>query len=113
MDRPGPEAHAELTAAEEAQASLSKRINKKVIAMFDKAEAEFKALQEKRRIVLNDRHKIEAVISELDEKKREALEVTWNKVNADFGRESRPVALFTHSSVPLNACLFDHSVPGP
>uniref|UniRef100_A0A7S0SYC1 Structural maintenance of chromosomes protein n=1 Tax=Mantoniella antarctica TaxID=81844 RepID=A0A7S0SYC1_9CHLO len=78
-------AHAELTAAEAAQASLSKRINKKVIAMFDKAEAEFKALQEKRRIVLNDRHKIEAVIHELDEKKREALEVTWNKVNADFG----------------------------
>jgi structural maintenance of chromosome 2 len=72
-------------AAEDAQASLSKRINKKVIAMFDKAEAEFKALQEKRRIVLNDRHKIEAVINELDEKKREALEVTWNKVNADFG----------------------------
>ena len=31
-------AHAELTAAEEAQASLAKRINKKVIAMFDKAE---------------------------------------------------------------------------
>ena len=79
------EAHAELTAAEEAQATLSKRINKKVIAMFDKAESEFKALQEKRRIVLNDRHKIEAVISELDEKKREALEVTWTKVNADFG----------------------------
>jgi hypothetical protein len=25
------------------------------------------------------------VISELDEKKREALEITWNKVNSDFG----------------------------
>ena len=59
--------------------------------MFDKAEAEFKALQEKRRIVLNDRHKIEAVINELDEKKREALEVTWNKVNADFGKGVRSV----------------------
>ena len=53
--------------------------------MFDKAESEFKALQEKRRIVLNDRAKIEAVIYELDEKKKEALKVTWTKVNADFG----------------------------
>ena len=56
-----------------------------MIAMFDKAEAEFKALQEKRRIVLNDRSKIESVIRELDEKKKEALRVTWTKVNADFG----------------------------
>ena len=53
--------------------------------MFDKAEAEFKALQEKRRIVLNDRSKIEAVIGELDEKKKEALKVTWEKVTGDFG----------------------------
>ena len=75
----------ELDQHESAQAQLSKRVNKKVIAMFDKAEAEFKALQEKRRIVVNDRTKIEAVISELDEKKKEALRVTWTKVNADFG----------------------------
>jgi len=78
-------AQAELRAREDAQACLSKRVNKKVIAMFDKAESEFKALREKRRIVLNDRSKIEAVIDELDEKKKEALKVTWEKVNADFG----------------------------
>ena len=28
---------------------------------------------------------VEQVIAELDEKKREALEITWNKVNGDFG----------------------------
>ena len=78
-------AAAELADAEAAQATLAKRINKKVIAMFDKAEGEFKALQEKRRIVLDDRKKIQDVIGELDEKKKEALSVTWNKVNADFG----------------------------
>jgi len=76
---------AELEAKEAAQASVAKRVNKKVIAMFDKAESEFKQLQEKRRIVLEDRSKIEAVIYELDEKKKEALRVTWTKVNADFG----------------------------
>jgi len=78
-------ATAELLTQEERQHSVAKRINKKVIAMFDKAESEFKALQEKRRIVLNDRSKIESVIHELDEKKKEALQVTWEKVNADFG----------------------------
>jgi structural maintenance of chromosome 2 len=76
---------AELEKKEAAQASVAKRVNKKVIAMFDKAESEFKQLQEKRRIVLEDRGKIEAVIYELDEKKKEALRVTWTKVNADFG----------------------------
>lgn len=79
------EAQAELAACEEAQATLGKRVNKKVIAMFDKAEAEFKELQEKRRIVLNDRSKIQKVITELDEKKREALQLTWEKVTTDFG----------------------------
>ena len=78
-------ATAELETQERVQTTLAKRINKKVIAMFDKAESEFKQLQEKRRIVLNDRAKIEAVIYELDEKKKEALRVTWTKVNADFG----------------------------
>ena len=53
--------------------------------MFDKAEAEYKELTEKRRIVLNDKDKIEAVIFELDEKKKEALVATWQQVNRDFG----------------------------
>ena len=30
-------------------------------------------------------HTVGQVIAELDEKKREALEITWNKVNGDFG----------------------------
>ena len=79
------QAQRELAECEEAQATLGKRVNKKVIAMFDKAEAEFKELQEKRRIVLADRAKIEKVIAELDEKKREALVLTWEKVTKDFG----------------------------
>jgi structural maintenance of chromosome 2 len=75
----------QLQDAEEQQKQLGKRVNKKVIAMFDKAESEFKQLQEKRRIVLNDRSKIEKVINELDEKKRETLELVWRKVTQDFG----------------------------
>lgn len=79
------QAQRELAECEEAQATLGKRVNKKVIAMFDKAEAEFKELQEKRRIVLSDKERLEKVIGELDEKKREALVLTWEKVTKDFG----------------------------
>ena len=67
------------------QEKAGKAVNKKVLAMFDKAEAEAKELTDKRVIVLNDKNKIEAVISELDDKKKEALEATWKQVNKDFG----------------------------
>lgn len=38
-------------------------------------------MMEKKRIIENDKRKIEAVIVELDEKKNEALNATWQKVN--------------------------------
>ena len=78
-------AQKELAALEADQEKLSKTVNKKVLGMFDKAESEYKELTEKRRIVLNDKSKIEAVIHELDEKKKEALVATWQQVNRDFG----------------------------
>jgi len=78
-------AQRELGALEADQEKLSKTVNKKVLGMFDKAESEYKELTEKRRIVLNDKSKIEAVITELDEKKKEALVATWRQVNSDFG----------------------------
>jgi structural maintenance of chromosome 2 len=78
-------AQRELGALEADQEKLSKTVNKKVLGMFDKAESEYKELTEKRRIVLNDKSKIEAVITELDEKKKEALVATWHQVNSDFG----------------------------
>ena len=61
---------------------------------------------------MNDRNKIEAVISELDEKKREALQVTWTKVNADFG--SIFSTLLTGTSAKLEppevgGCSFTHA----
>jgi len=44
------------------QKNLSKNINKKAMAMFEKAEQEYKDLLQKRDIILNDKCKIEAVI---------------------------------------------------
>ncbi|GFZ15190.1 structural maintenance of chromosomes (SMC) family protein [Actinidia rufa] len=67
------------------QSGLEKRVNKKVIAMFEKAEDEYNDLISKKNIIENDKSKIKMVIEELDEKKKETLKVTWVKVNSDFG----------------------------
>ncbi|CAI9295758.1 unnamed protein product [Lactuca saligna] len=67
------------------QAGLEKRVNKKVMAMFEKAEDEYNDLMSKKNIIENDKSKIKLVIEELDEKKKETLKVTWVKVNSDFG----------------------------
>jgi structural maintenance of chromosome 2 len=65
--------------------SLSKKVNKRVMQMFEKAEQEYDELKRKKDVVENDKRKIEEVMEELDEKKRSALETTWRKVTADFG----------------------------
>ena len=67
------------------QASLSKKINKKVMGMIEKAEGEYTELLRKRKVIENDKKKIESVIHELDEKKKTELVRTWTKVNKDFG----------------------------
>lgn len=53
--------------------------------MIEKAEAEYTELLRKRKVVENDKKKIQAVIEELDVKKKSELNRTWRKVNKDFG----------------------------
>jgi len=67
------------------QGSLAKKINKKVMGMIEKAEGEYTELMRKRKVVENDKKKIQAVIEELDVKKKSELQRTWVKVNRDFG----------------------------
>eukprot|EP00592_Proboscia_alata_P003711 CAMPEP_0194379542 /NCGR_PEP_ID=MMETSP0174-20130528/40110_1 /TAXON_ID=216777 /ORGANISM="Proboscia alata, Strain PI-D3" /LENGTH=1211 /DNA_ID=CAMNT_0039162339 /DNA_START=84 /DNA_END=3719 /DNA_ORIENTATION=- len=67
------------------QNMLAKNINKKVMGMIEKAEGEYTELLRKRKVVENDKKKIQAVIEELDVKKKTELERTWIKVNRDFG----------------------------
>mmetsp|Transcript_5423 Transcript_5423/g.12003 ORF Transcript_5423/g.12003 Transcript_5423/m.12003 type:complete len:1218 (-) Transcript_5423:1522-5175(-) len=67
------------------QTSLAKKINKKVMGMIEKAEGEYTELLRKRKVVENDKKKIETVIENLDVKKKVELERTWKKVNKDFG----------------------------
>ena len=53
--------------------------------MFEKADGEYAELSQKKQILHMDKDKIQKVIGELDEKKREALHASWVKVNQDFG----------------------------
>ncbi|KDD72932.1 hypothetical protein H632_c2717p1, partial [Helicosporidium sp. ATCC 50920] len=74
-----------LEAAERKLEAQKARVNKKVMAMFERAEQEYAELRRKRDVVEADRSKIAQVMGELDEKKREALDATWTKVTRDFG----------------------------
>merc|ERR1712048_247703 len=84
---------------EKLQNKLGKNINKKAMAMFEKAEQEYKDLLQKRDIILNDRRTIEQVIKDLDEKKGETLRRTWAKVNKDF--DSIFSTLLPHTNAKL------------
>ena len=78
------EARAQLADAEEAQERLGKKVNKKVMAMFEKAELDYAKLNEKKRTVEKDRQKIMEAIDHVDELKREFLKNAWQKVSKDF-----------------------------
>ncbi|KAK2945025.1 putative Structural maintenance of chromosomes protein 2 [Blattamonas nauphoetae] len=64
---------------------LSRKVNKKAVGMSQKTQHEFDELVKKKKIVEDDKGKIEAAMTELDEKKKELLKTTWQKVNMDFG----------------------------
>eukprot|EP00180_Rhodochaete_pulchella_P002148 Plantae.Rhodophyta-Rhodochaete_pulchella.ctg3243.p1 GENE.Plantae.Rhodophyta-Rhodochaete_pulchella.ctg3243~~Plantae.Rhodophyta-Rhodochaete_pulchella.ctg3243.p1 ORF type:complete len:1198 (-),score=285.09 Plantae.Rhodophyta-Rhodochaete_pulchella.ctg3243:1073-4666(-) len=78
------QAQKKLVQLQESQAVLSKRVNSKAMAMFERAEQDYQDLVQKKKITEEDRKKIEKVIVELDLKKNIALEATWEKVNKDF-----------------------------
>ncbi|XP_064086930.1 structural maintenance of chromosomes protein 2-like [Macrobrachium nipponense] len=79
------EAGRKITKLEETKAKLSKNVNFRAMNMLGKAEEQYNDLMRKKRIVENDKAKIEKVIRELDEKKKEALRQAWEQVNRDFG----------------------------
>lgn len=98
--------------------NLSKRINKKVLAMFEKAEQEYADLMGKRETVEKDKAKIEAVINELGQKKIEALQLTHDKVNTDFGSifstllpgtQASLSHQLSHTNSPIPLCPHAHA----
>ncbi len=56
-----------------------------VMGMIEKAEQDYVDLKKKREIIQADRAKIMKTIQELDQRKKKALELAYEKVNRDFG----------------------------
>ncbi|XP_075067038.1 structural maintenance of chromosomes protein 2 [Mixophyes fleayi] len=70
---------------EEMKEKLGRNVNMRAMNMLTQAEERYNDLMKKKRIVENDKSKILDTIEELDQKKNEALNIAWQKVNKDFG----------------------------
>ncbi|XP_029470590.1 structural maintenance of chromosomes protein 2 [Rhinatrema bivittatum] len=79
------EAGQRLQKLQEKKEKLGRNVNMRAMNMLTQAEERYNDLMKKKRIVENDKTKILATIKELDEKKNEALNIAWQKVNKDFG----------------------------
>ncbi|XP_077576022.1 structural maintenance of chromosomes protein 2 [Stigmatopora nigra] len=79
------EAGQRLKKLKETTNKLERNVNKRAMSMLNETEERYNDLMKKKRIVENDKAKILQTIEELDEKKNEALNMAWQKVNKDFG----------------------------
>ncbi|NXE11058.1 SMC2 protein, partial [Lophotis ruficrista] len=79
------EAIQKLQNLQERKEKLRRNVNMKAISMLSETEERYNDLMKKRRTVENDKSKIIATIEELDQKKTEAVQIAWKKVNEDFG----------------------------
>ncbi|KAE8632220.1 hypothetical protein XENTR_v10001478 [Xenopus tropicalis] len=79
------EAGQRLQKLQEKKEKLGRNVNMRAMNMLTQAEERYNDLMKKKRIVENDKSKILTTIEELDQKKNEALNIAWQKVNKDFG----------------------------
>lgn len=70
---------------EEAMKKLGRHVNVRSMAMLTQAEAQYNDLIRKKRIVEDDKSKIEDAILKLDEKKKVTLQKAWEQVTTSFG----------------------------
>ena len=70
---------------EESMKKLGRHVNVRSMTMLTQAEGQYNDLMRKKRIVEDDKSKIENAILKLDEKKKETLKVAWEQVTKDFG----------------------------
>nr|XP_006630128.1 PREDICTED: structural maintenance of chromosomes protein 2 [Lepisosteus oculatus] len=79
------EAGQRLKKLQDTKDKLERNVNMRAMNMLSQVEEKYNELMRKKRIVENDKSKILQTIVELDQKKNEALNVAWQKVNKDFG----------------------------
>ena len=70
---------------EEAMKKLGRHVNLRSMTMLTEAETQYNDLIRKKRIVEDDKAKIEDAILKLDEKKKVTLQKAWEQVTASFG----------------------------
>jgi structural maintenance of chromosome 2 len=67
------------------KASLAKTVNMRANIMLSDKEKESQELSRKRLIIATDRKKLIEYMDEVDNKKKDALNEAWKKINTDFG----------------------------
>ena len=67
------------------KASLAKTVNMRANIMLSDKEKESEELTRKRKIVSTDKNNLIAYMLEVDQKKKDALQEAWHKINIDFG----------------------------
>uniref|UniRef100_A0A2K5HSP8 Structural maintenance of chromosomes 2 n=2 Tax=Colobinae TaxID=9569 RepID=A0A2K5HSP8_COLAP len=79
------EAGQRLQKLQEMKEKLGRNVNMRAMNVLTEAEERYNDLMKKKRIVENDKSKILTTIEDLDQKKNQALNIAWQKVNTDFG----------------------------
>ncbi|XP_014811914.1 PREDICTED: structural maintenance of chromosomes protein 2 [Calidris pugnax] len=104
------EASQKLQKLQEKKDKLGRSVNMGAMNMLSETEERYNDLMKKKRIVENDKSKILATIEELDQKKTQALNIAWKKVNEDFG--SIFSMLLPGSNAMLVACKNQNVMEG-
>lgn len=70
---------------QEEKEKLSRNINQQAMMLLEKEEDHYKRLTERFTKVQEDKKKLQNIIRDLDEKKRQNIKQTWTEVNKNFG----------------------------
>ncbi|NXC70270.1 SMC2 protein, partial [Anhinga anhinga] len=90
--------------------TLGNKVNLRAMNLLSETEERYNELLRKKKIVENDRAKILAAIEELDQRKDEALEIAWKKVNEDFSAIFS--TLLPGAKAVLEPCKTDNVLDG-
>lgn len=80
------EAGKKLHIAKAAKDKMEKQINLKAMMLLEREEAQYEEVKKRKIIVLEDKQKIQQIIVDLDEKKKEEVKKAWQAVNDNFGQ---------------------------
>lgn len=79
------EAGKKLGKMQEQKEKMSRNINHQAMMLLDKEEEHYKTLMERYNKVKDDKKKLQNIIKDLDEKKKQTIKKTWGEVNKNFG----------------------------